>query len=309
MPTAPTRYQSDIEDSARWEGFEFRPDDIVISTPSKAGTTWTQMICALLIFQTPELPAPLTTLSPWLDMRLRPVGVVHAQLAAQQHRRFIKTHTPLDGLPRDDRVTYVVVARDPRDSAVSLYHQGANLDRDLVRELVSQSDPTTERMTTVDGSATKAAADRPPDERSGLLRWIGGEASPVENSDSIRGVIWHLAGAWERRHEPNVVLVHYSDLLRDLEAEMRRLAARLEIAVPEHMWPELVDAATFSRMRARADELVPDDRAGIMKSAEAFFRSGSSGGWRHLLSDEEVAMYHRRVAELAPADFLEWLHR
>jgi hypothetical protein len=27
---------------------------------------------------------------------------VYAQLSAQQHRRFIKTHTPLDGIPLDE---------------------------------------------------------------------------------------------------------------------------------------------------------------------------------------------------------------
>jgi hypothetical protein len=31
----------------------------VISTRSKSGTTWAQMICALLVFQHPVLSAPL----------------------------------------------------------------------------------------------------------------------------------------------------------------------------------------------------------------------------------------------------------
>jgi aryl sulfotransferase len=61
------RYTSPDEDSARWEGFPFREGDIVISTRSKTGTTWVQMICALLIFQTPELAAPVGWYSPWLD--------------------------------------------------------------------------------------------------------------------------------------------------------------------------------------------------------------------------------------------------
>ena len=65
-----------VQDSARWDGFRFRPGDIVISTPPKCGTTWTQMICALLVFQTPDLPAPLGELSPWLDMVTRPRTVV-----------------------------------------------------------------------------------------------------------------------------------------------------------------------------------------------------------------------------------------
>ncbi len=109
MTGARVRYRTSLDDSARWEGFSFGPGDIVISAPSKSGTTWTQMICALLVFQTADLPAPLTALSPWLDMRVRPVSEVRDHLDAQHHRRFIKTHTPLDGLPADPRATYLVV--------------------------------------------------------------------------------------------------------------------------------------------------------------------------------------------------------
>jgi aryl sulfotransferase len=120
VTSPPFRYRSPEEDSARWLGFRFRDGDIVISTRSKTGTTWVQMICALLIFQDPALPAPLGRLSPWLDHLVRPVDEVYAQLAAQPHRRFIKTHTPLDGIPLDSRATYLVTARHPLDMAVSL---------------------------------------------------------------------------------------------------------------------------------------------------------------------------------------------
>jgi hypothetical protein len=98
-------------DNRRREGFKFRPSDIVISTPAKSGTTWTQMLCALLIFGRSEFPAPLSELSPWLDQTIRPLEDVRAAYAAQPHRRFIKTHTPLDGLPVRDDVTYLVVGR------------------------------------------------------------------------------------------------------------------------------------------------------------------------------------------------------
>jgi aryl sulfotransferase len=94
-----TRYRSILADSARWDGFVFRPGDIIISTPPKCGTTWTQMLCALLIFDGPAFPALLDQMSPWLDMSIRSLAEVTAALAAQTHRRFIKTHTPLDGLP------------------------------------------------------------------------------------------------------------------------------------------------------------------------------------------------------------------
>src|SRR5262249_55493828 len=112
------RYQSVTSDSARWDGFEFRAGDIVISTPAKSGTTWTQMLCALLILAGADFPEPLGVLSPWIDMPNRAIDDVRATLARQRHRRFVKTHTPLDGIPMRDDVTYLVVGRDPRDIAI-----------------------------------------------------------------------------------------------------------------------------------------------------------------------------------------------
>ncbi len=293
VASIPFRYQSPDEDSARWLGFPFRDGDIVISTRSKTGTTWVQMICALLIFQTPALPAPLAQLSPWLDHLIVPRDEVYAQLAAQEHRRFIKTHTPLDGVPLDPRATYIVTARHPLDMFVSLYHQSDNIDYERLRQLTGQPEPA-----------------EPPRPRTPLhdrlLRWIADDDDPREHPDSLPGLMWHLSDAWVRRHEPNVLLVHYNDLLADLDGQMRRFAGQLGIAVPEQAWPTLVQAAMFERMRDSADTLVPT--AGIFKSNAAFFRRGTSGAGREILSDEELAAYHARVTQLAPSDMLTWLH-
>jgi hypothetical protein len=295
VPTAPFRYRSSEEDSARWTAFSFRPGDIVISTRSKSGTTWMQMICALLVFGTPDLPAPLSQLSPWLDWLVEPEHEVLARLDAQQHRRFIKTHTPLDGVPIDARATYVVVARNPLDTAVSLYHQGDNLDRDRLRALTGQPEPAS------------APGARPP-LSTWLRTWIESDDDPRRSLDSLPGVMWHLSDAWERRTEPNVVLVHYDDLVADLDGEMRRVARRLHMTPPDARWTDLVRAATFKQMRVHADRVVPD-RAGVLKDASAFFRLGRSGAGESVLGPDGVARYRERSARLAPPDMLGWLHR
>ncbi|TQS39488.1 sulfotransferase domain-containing protein [Cryptosporangium phraense] len=285
-------YRSGLTDSGRWERVELRSGDVVISAPSKCGNTWLQMICALLIFGSPELPAPLTSLSPWVDMRLRPLDELCAVVAAQRHRRFLKTHTPLDGVPEVSGVTYLVIGRDPRDVAVSMDHHRANLDEDRIRGLLGVS-----------------GADRvaPTDRRERVLRWIYDDRPAVSNLDSLRSVVGHLCSAWERRDDPAVVLLHYADLLGDLDGQMRRIAARLEIGVPCSRWESLVAAATFSRMRARAADLVPDERLGLFDDKRAFFRSGGLGQWRTVLTSQDIEAYAARLRSLAPAAFVEWV--
>jgi aryl sulfotransferase len=298
---APLRqYRSTIADSARWEGFIFRDGDIVISAPIKCGTTWTQMICALLIFQQRVFPMALDLISPWLEMLMRPLADVARDLDAQQHRRFIKSHTPLDGLPFHDKVTYICVGRDPRDAALSLDNHMANMNMTaLVFALQSAAG--------LDGLAEFAPAERsvlPASARERFWEWVDAPTSP-----GLRPMVHHLKTFWEARGHPNVVLLHYGDLKADLEGQMRRLAARLGVAIHEDLWLELVRGATFEEMRSRADELVPNSTEGIWHDNARFFNKGSNGQWRGLLDDEDLRRYDARIAGLADPDLLAWMHQ
>ncbi len=187
-----------------------------------------------------------------------------------------------------------MVARHPLDAAVSLYHQGANIDRARLRQLTGQPEPS------------EPPPPRPP-LHDWLTGWIHQDTTPRQAMDSLPGVMWHLSDAWARRGQPNIVLVHYDDLSADLDGEMRRLAARLGITVPPEIWPGLVRAATFGSMRDNAERLTGPP--GIIKDSRAFFRRGSSGAGREELTEAELADYHQRAAQLAPPDLLRWLHR
>ena len=84
-------------DSTIWNDFEFRDDDIIISTYAKDGTTCVQQIVAQLLFGgAPNLE--VAEMSPWMDLRLPPKEVKLQFVAAQTHRRFLKTHLPVDAL-------------------------------------------------------------------------------------------------------------------------------------------------------------------------------------------------------------------
>ena len=106
-------YKGILNDGSRWDHFTARPDDVFVCTLGKNGTTWMQAICALLIFQKPELDFNPGVRSPWLDVTFVPIEEIIADLEAQTERRVIKTHTPLDGIPFFPECTYITVYRDP----------------------------------------------------------------------------------------------------------------------------------------------------------------------------------------------------
>jgi hypothetical protein len=298
--SARAEYVSYISDNCRWDALELRDGDIVITTPSKSGTTWTQMLVALLIFDGPDLPGPLSIISPWLDMNTRPIGDVVAVLDAQTHRRFIKTHTPLDGLPVDDRVTYVGVGRDPRDVAVSMAFHTLNVDRERLRQLH-------DTVVAPEAEPVTAANDIGLSPYDRFREWI--DAPPtLDGNESLATIIRHLTTIWERRHEQNVALFHYADYQADLPGEMVQLADHLGVDLTRSKAEKLATHASLDAMRARATDLAPNSTDRLWKSDAQFFRSGATGEWQTIFDGDLAARYESRVAQLADPELVRWLH-
>lgn len=296
--TAPERaYVESDADSTRWNGFEFRRGDIVISAPSKSGTTWTQLLVALLVFDGPEFPEPMSRMSPWLDQKIRSQADVYAMFDAQRHRRFIKTHTPLDGVPFGPDISYVCVGRDPRDAAVSMIHHAANMRPDRFHELLSaQSDePIPDRRERPDFVESEYF--------DGFID-MDGDGSEW----SLEFLAHHYKTFWDRRQLPNVALFHFSDYQQDLPHEIMRLGRHLGIPVDAARAHELAREAAIDRVRNRSSEVAPEAHLGLFKDTAAFFRSGSSGEWSQRMSAEQQARYERRVTELFDPELRAWVH-
>jgi len=293
------RYQGFMADSARWERFTFRPDDVVISTPSKCGTTWMQTIVGMLLLDRIDLGAPISTISPWLDMLIRSDDEVFGILERQSHRRFMKTHTPLDGVPRHESVTYIAVVRHPLDVALSDRDHSENMREDHLVDL----------RVAASGPAGPGLPDResPPDDPGEFLRWfIDNEETPTGSGpNGLHDYCQQIRTYWDARQAPNVHLFHYADMSADLDGEMRRVAAALGVPIDQELWPGFVEAAGFTSMRSRAADTAPDAHMGLWVSPERFFRAGGTRDWASLLSLQDIAHFEERLRELA-GDAVDW---
>lgn len=297
-PQRKHHYHTLIMDTDRWDGFESRPGDVFVSTSYKAGTTWMQMICALLIFGEPDFHAPLTEISPWLERRGVDVATIHARYAAQTHRRFIKTHSPLDSMPYFDDAVYLYVGRDPRDVFMSLLNQRRNSSPEFFEKLKPGSGLPDDFV----------PPDLPDDDNETFRVWLTtGSVEWEHDGFPYWSHLRHALTFWEFRHLPNLHFFHYADLSADLDREMRRVAEILEIPLDEARWPELVAAATFDAMKARADELAPEATEQAWKSNRDFFHHGRDGRWRDVLDAESLALYDEVMDQRVPRELRRFL--
>lgn len=300
MPKLPERtriYQCHHFDSTRWDYFEPRRDDIIIATSYKAGTTWTQAIVAHLLFPDCKFPAPPAEMSPWLDMRLVPLELALNNLKAQQHRRFIKTHLPLDGMRYDERLKYLYIARDARDVFMSLWNHYTNM-----------TDESLALMNMLIGRVGDEFP-HPPDDIHAFWRdwttrsWFEWETDGWPYWSHLSNVqSW-----WNYRHLPNIRLVHYSDMLDNAEREIRRIAAFLEIDVPESSWTDIVKAVSFAEMKQKGEHYAPGGGQFWKGGASTFLHKGTNGRWRDVLSDEEMSLYDAACERALTPDCRAWL--
>src|SRR3954467_4863927 len=248
------RYHDIVSDSARWEGFPFRPGDIVISTPAKCGTTWMQRLCSLVLGIEPTKDRPMSVISPWVDMLTRPLDDVVADLEGQRHRRFMKTHTPLDGLPFVDDVTYITVGRDPRDVALSWSHHMDNMDLERFVNLRIEAVGLDDLAEVMPGGPPEP----PPDDIvERFWVWADVDDSIPNHVSGVVAELHHLQTFWDRRDHPNVHLFHYAQMQADLPGQIRVLADALDVDVDDGAIATMADAASFERMRASAGQFAP----------------------------------------------------
>ncbi|MEH6571183.1 MAG: sulfotransferase domain-containing protein [Halioglobus sp.] len=300
MPTLPTRtrhYQNAVMNSVKWDAFVPRTDDIIITTSYKAGTTWMQGICAALVFQQPQPPVPQDELSPWFDSNFDPLDVVVDQIAQLQNRRYIKTHCPLDGVKFFEDVKYIFVGRDGRDVFMSMWNHWNNMTPEVISELNNAADFQGQELPSPGESVNDAF-----DEwlRRGSVEW-------EQDGYPFWSHLRHAQSWWDYRELPNILFVHFSDLLSDPDKEIRRISAYLDIPINEEIWPELLQGVTFKEMKANALKMAPGATHGTWKDNKNFFHKGTNRRWEGVFTQAQIAEYEQLAARQLTPELNRWL--
>ena len=221
-------------------------------------------------------------------------------IEAQRHRRFLKSHLPLDGLPYHANVKYLIVARDPRDVFMSLLNHYGNYT-DAAYTIFDAGDRVGPPMPRFD------------DDLHGMWKnWISRGWFDWESEGyPFWSNMHHTQTYWNFRELPNFLFVHYADLLADLDGSVRRIAEFIDHPLSEDEVARIVENTTFSSMKKKAietDENPDPDAPQIFRGGQtSFIFKGTNGRWKDVLTAEDLELYEQAKDRVLTEDCANWL--
>jgi len=264
-----------FRDSALWDYVIPRNTDIVIASCYKSGTTLTQQIINLLIRQQSHFDS-IIQLSPWVESRLNPPTV--ETLEQLDSPRFFKSHLPFDALPYYPGWKYIYLVRDGRDVCLSLFHHCKSYLLKMDRE----GNPI----------------DNGPDDFSEFWEnWL--------ETGKPRWAFWeNIHSWWQIRHLPNVLLVHYTNLIGDKRKEAEKIARFLSLEWNEAMADMVCKYSSLEYMKEHCYQFEPT--AGLFKP-QTFINRGVNGYWKGLLHDAQVEHYESLAYQKLEPECAYWM--
>jgi hypothetical protein len=275
-------YRGGITEPERWDAWSPRTGDVILATPAKSGTTWTQSMIAMLLNGTTDLPEPLGVMSPWIESNFSSLEADLAALERQSGRRVVKTHTPADGWPVWKGVPVVLVFRHPLEVFLSIRKHLANsvkVDEHPLLEPVDQS----------------------------LPHFLTRPFNPEDiDGDSLATIVEFFSRSVLSDRLPQKLVLNYAAIARDHEGAVRQLDAFLGTGASPKLIAEITEATEFAAMKAKAATFAPEATNDVWRDTAQFFADGRSGGWRATLTGAQIARYEAEFARLLPNP--EWRH-
>ncbi len=279
-------YLGPVTNTDVWSWFKMRPDDVLVTTPPKCGTTWMLNIVMMLIHGKVVPDAGGWHSAPWVDCNFRDRREITDFLDGLTRRRCIKSHTPMDGVPYAPEPTYIVVYRHPVDMHFSMRSFAENLKINAFDHMFEG------------------------DDRAGFRRFLDGPSTEQGMDDmTLASLALHLGEARAREANGNVHFFHYADLTRDPAGQITRVAGLLDIPLDPELCAEIVEATSFASMRKAVEASdMRFHKDASMHDLANFYASGSSNKWEGRLTAEDMAAYDARMAELFAPEDIAWLN-
>jgi Sulfotransferase domain len=232
--------------------------DVFVMTYAKSGTNWMMQIVYQLIHHGKGEFDHIHNVVPWPDAGMIsplmkdyaiPLDQATHWQTAPERRRIIKTHFNWELLPYSEEARYISVIRDPKDVFVSAYF--------FIK----------------DGGMGPAM----PSVDTMYRLFLAGKF--------ILGGSWpeNAAGYWAQRHRPNVLIVSFASMKRDLEGTVRRVAGFLDIQICDAIIREVCEKSSFEYMK-RIDHKFGTGPMNAWRAPAAMIRKGRQGGSGELLS-------------------------
>jgi hypothetical protein len=228
--------------------------DVFVATYAKSGTNWMMQIAHQLAFHGQGEFDHIHCVVAWPDSPPQmgkyaiPLEVPSVWMASPEHKRIVKTHLNWDLIPYSPEARYIAVIRDPKDVFVSNYF--------FVKGIAGPIMPSLDAWYRI---------------------YLSGK-SPMGGSWAV-----NAAGYWAQHHRPNVLVVSFKSMKRDLPGTVRRVAEFMDVHVPEEIVGQVCAKSSFDYMR-RNDEKFRPGKMVPWGPQTSMMRKGTQGGSSELLT-------------------------
>uniref|UniRef100_A0A8D0GXE5 Sulfotransferase n=1 Tax=Sphenodon punctatus TaxID=8508 RepID=A0A8D0GXE5_SPHPU len=246
-------FWSIAEEWAQVETFQAQPDDLLIATYPKSGTTWVSEIVDMIYNEGDAEKCKRDAIFnrvPFMELIIPGMTNGVAKLTEIPPPRLVKTHLPVQLLPKsfwenDCKVIYV--ARNAKDVAVSYYH--------FYKMAKMHPEPGTW------------------DEF--LEKFMTGEVC-------FGSWYEHVKGWWEKTTSQRILYLFYEDMKEDPQREIRKVLRFLEKDLKEEVVRKILHHTSFQEMQKN-----PTANYKMMTQSEMdhsvspFMRKGIAGDWKN----------------------------